>query len=89
VCDPDVVIPVDGDQVRAGELAPEAITEDTVSQHLYTAGLPDPDLQAIERAARLAQAWAFIGALPQGLATRIGDDGVRLSGGRHLSTLRM
>jgi len=45
-------------------------------------GLPDPDPQAIERAARRAQAWDFIGALPQGLATRIGDDGVRLSGGQ-------
>jgi undecaprenyl diphosphate synthase len=31
-------------KVRAGELDPAAITEDTVSQHLYTAGLPDPDL---------------------------------------------
>jgi undecaprenyl diphosphate synthase len=27
-----------------GEIDPDAITDDTVSQHLYTAGLPDPDL---------------------------------------------
>lgn len=31
-------------EVRAGSLAPEAITEDTVSDHLYTEGIPDPDL---------------------------------------------
>jgi ATP-binding cassette, subfamily B, bacterial len=45
-------------------------------------GLTDPDLAAIERAARAAQAWEFITALPHGLSTRIGDDGVRLSGGQ-------
>jgi undecaprenyl diphosphate synthase len=31
-------------EVRAGTLDPEAIDEKTVSSHLYTAGLPDPDL---------------------------------------------
>lgn len=31
-------------RVQAGELAPEDITEDTVSQNLYTAHMPDPDL---------------------------------------------
>ncbi len=30
--------------VRAGALAPDAITPDTVGDHLDTAGLPDPDL---------------------------------------------
>lgn len=30
--------------VAAGRLAPEAITEDQISSHLYTAGMPDPDL---------------------------------------------
>lgn len=45
-------------------------------------GLSDHDPSTIERAARAAQAWEFITALPQGLATRIGDDGVRLSGGQ-------
>ncbi len=28
----------------AGRLAPESISEDTVAQHLFTAGQPDPDL---------------------------------------------
>ena len=31
-------------QVRDGSLEPDAITEELVSQHLYTKGQPDPDL---------------------------------------------
>ncbi len=31
-------------RVRDGQLAPEAITETTIASHLYTAGIPDPDL---------------------------------------------
>jgi undecaprenyl diphosphate synthase len=31
-------------KVRAGQLAPQQITEQTISDHLYTAGTPDPDL---------------------------------------------
>jgi len=31
-------------QVKAGTLDPEAISEQTISDHLYTAGMPDPDL---------------------------------------------
>ena len=30
--------------VARGELAPEAITEETIGAALYTAGVPDPDL---------------------------------------------
>jgi undecaprenyl diphosphate synthase len=30
--------------VRDGELDPERIDEDTIANHLYTAGVPDPDL---------------------------------------------
>ena len=32
------------EKVKSGELNPEEITEDTISQHLYTEGQPDPDL---------------------------------------------
>jgi undecaprenyl diphosphate synthase len=32
------------ERVRAGELTPEAIDERVIDNHLYTAGLPDPDL---------------------------------------------
>ena len=45
-------------------------------------GIADPDPAAIERAARLAQAWDFIGKLPRSLDTEIGDNGIRLSGGQ-------
>lgn len=31
-------------EVHQGRLTPEAIVEETLSQHLYTTGLPDPDL---------------------------------------------
>ncbi|MCG8567549.1 MAG: isoprenyl transferase [Desulfobacterales bacterium] len=31
-------------KVAAGDIAPEEITEEMVSDHLYTAGMPDPDL---------------------------------------------
>ena len=31
-------------EVKAGTLDPNAITEQTITQHLYTAGMPDPDL---------------------------------------------
>jgi undecaprenyl diphosphate synthase len=31
-------------EVRAGTLDPESINEQTISSHLYTAGVPDPDL---------------------------------------------
>jgi undecaprenyl diphosphate synthase len=31
-------------EVRAGRLEPDAVSEETVSEHLYTAGMTDPDL---------------------------------------------
>ena len=45
-------------------------------------GRHDADDDAIEHAARLAQAHDFILTLPQGYDTLIGDQGVRLSGGQ-------
>lgn len=32
------------EKVKKGEIAPDAVTEQTISEHLYTASLPDPDL---------------------------------------------
>ncbi len=32
------------DEAQRGEIRPEQITDETISAHLYTAGLPDPDL---------------------------------------------
>ena len=45
-------------------------------------GADDPSEAAIEQAARLAQAYDFIMALPQRMDTIIGDRGLRLSGGQ-------
>jgi undecaprenyl diphosphate synthase len=32
------------EKVKSGELCPSDIDESTISEHLYTAGMPDPDL---------------------------------------------
>ncbi len=32
------------DKVKAGELEPRDVSENCISEHLYTAGMPDPDL---------------------------------------------
>lgn len=53
----------------------------TIAQNIAF-GMADPDPLAMERAARLAQAWEFIEHLPRGLGTEIGDNGIRLSGGQ-------
>ena len=45
-------------------------------------GAPDVSRAQIEAAARRAQAWDFIQALPQGLDTPIGQAGVMISGGQ-------
>lgn len=45
-------------------------------------GRPDAGEAEIIEAARTAEAWEFIEALPQGLGTAVGERGVRLSGGQ-------
>jgi ATP-binding cassette subfamily C protein CydD len=53
----------------------------TVSDNIRL-GVPDADLPAVRRAAALAQADAFIEALPQGWNTPVGEGGQGLSGGQ-------
>ena len=45
-------------------------------------GLPDATVEAVQAAARAAQAHEFITRLPQGYGSIIGDQGIRLSGGQ-------
>jgi ATP-binding cassette subfamily B protein len=45
-------------------------------------GRPEATNEEVEEAARMAQAWEFISALPEGLDSLIGQRGVNLSGGQ-------
>lgn len=45
-------------------------------------GRPEATNEEVEDAARMAQAWEFISALPEGLDSLIGQRGVNLSGGQ-------
>ena len=53
---------------------------DTISRNIAY-GVPDADPETIRRAARAANADRFIGEMPQGYETKVGDRGTRLSGG--------
>ncbi|MFC4454385.1 ABC transporter ATP-binding protein [Deinococcus sonorensis] len=54
---------------------------DTVLENVRYAR-PDATPQEVEDALRIASAWDFVQALPQGLQTMVGERGVRLSGGQ-------
>lgn len=55
--------------------------EGTVRENLVY-GNPDASDSDIIEAAKTAEAWSFIEALPQGLETLVGERGARLSGGQ-------
>ncbi|WP_336366340.1 ABC transporter ATP-binding protein [Marinobacter sp. C2H3] len=91
--DPDSgEIRIDGQPVRSLRLASLRGAIGLVSQDVYlfdgsirenlAYGRPDASDEAIIEAARTAEAWGFIQALPQGLDTPVGERGVRLSGGQ-------
>jgi len=85
-------IRLDGQPIRELELASLRRAIGLVSQDVYlfegavrdniAYGKPDASEAAIIEAARTAEAWDFIQALPQGLDTPVGERGVRLSGGQ-------
>jgi len=58
-----------------------ALFDDTVIENIRY-GAPDASPADVKRAAAAAQADAFIAALPEGYATRLGERGVTLSGGQ-------
>lgn len=56
--------------------------DDTVAANIAYGVSTQVDTPAIIEAAKAANAWEFIEALPQGLQTPIGNNGTRLSGGQ-------
>ena len=52
------------EQVKNGELAPEDITEDTITANLYTAHMPDPDLIIIRPSGEIRTSNFLLGSPP-------------------------
>ena len=72
------------DSLRAGiAYAPQVpqIFNVSVAEHIRY-GKPDASMDEVRSAAELANASAFIEALPKGYGTRVGDGGLSLSGGQ-------
>lgn len=86
------VILVDGQPIRDVSLHSLRTCIGLVSQDVYlfegsvrenlVYGRPDATDREIIEAAKTAEAWSFIEALPQGLETLVGERGARLSGGQ-------
>lgn len=71
------------DALRAAiALVPQdpVLFDDTIAYNILVAA-PNASHEELERAVRLAQLGEFIGSLPQGYETVVGERGVRLSGG--------
>jgi ATP-binding cassette subfamily B protein len=60
----------------------ESILFDGTVRENVAYGLGSVPAEALEAALRGANAWDFVGALPDGLETRLGEKGARLSGGQ-------
>lgn len=85
-------IRIDGQPIREVSLKSLRDAIGLVSQDVYlfegsirdnlAYGKPDAAEEEIIEAARTAEAWSFIEALPEGLDTPVGERGIRLSGGQ-------
>ena len=85
-------IRIDGQPIREVSLKSLRDAIGLVSQDVYlfegsirdnlAYGKPDAAEEEIIEAARTAEAWSFIEALPDGLDTPVGERGIRLSGGQ-------
>jgi ATP-binding cassette, subfamily B, bacterial PglK len=69
-------------QNRVGYVPQDVFLVDGTVAENIALGLDRPDGPRVERAARLAGLHAFVSALPEGYATRVGERGARLSGGQ-------
>lgn len=85
-------IRIDGQPIQSVSLKSLREAIGLVSQDVYlfegsirdnlAYGSPGASDEQIIEAAKTAEAWSFIEALPEGLATAVGERGVRLSGGQ-------
>ncbi|MEP1214520.1 MAG: ABC transporter ATP-binding protein [Marinobacter sp.] len=85
-------IRIDGQPIQSVSLKSLREAIGLVSQDVYlfegsirdnlAYGFPHASDEQIIEAAKTAEAWAFIEALPEGLSTAVGERGVRLSGGQ-------
>ncbi|GHD54224.1 ATP-binding cassette, subfamily B [Marinobacter persicus] len=85
-------IRIDGQPIREVSLKSLRDAIGLVSQDVYlfegsirdnlAYGKPGASEEEIIEAAKTAEAWSFISALPEGLDTAVGERGVRLSGGQ-------
>ncbi|WP_404366945.1 ABC transporter ATP-binding protein [Marinobacter sp.] len=85
-------IRIDGQPIQSVSLKSLREAIGLVSQDVYlfegsirenlAYGRPEASDEQIIEAARTAEAWSFIEALPHGLDTQVGERGVRLSGGQ-------
>ena len=69
-------------QNRVGYVPQDVFLVDGTIAENIALGLDEPDPTRVERAARIAGLEAFVAALPEGYATRVGERGARLSGGQ-------
>ena len=67
---------------QIGIVSQETILFDDLIRNNIAYGRSDATEEQIVEAARAAYAWEFIERLPQGLDTRIGENGLKLSGGQ-------
>ncbi|WP_152207866.1 ABC transporter ATP-binding protein [Marinobacter changyiensis] len=85
-------IRIDGQPIQSVSLKSLREAIGLVSQDVYlfegsirdnlAYGFPGASDEQIIEAAKTAEAWSFIEALPEGLSTAVGERGVRLSGGQ-------
>ncbi|MDE2237603.1 MAG: ABC transporter ATP-binding protein, partial [Elusimicrobia bacterium] len=67
---------------RIGLVTQETILfNDTVAGNVAV-GKPQASQEDIRKALEVADAWGFVSQMPQGMATQLGDRGLRLSGGQ-------
>ncbi|GMU57889.1 MAG: ABC transporter ATP-binding protein [Candidatus Xenobia bacterium] len=69
-------------QRRIGYVPQDPFLADASLLQNIALGVAEPDLEAAERATRLANLHDFVLTLPQGYHTLVGERGVRLSGGQ-------